>query len=107
MNTPATPSAANPARELIKSLQNRVRGISRVQAAVIGIDAQIMKRMPELEKKTLRAALRSHTNSTRYLKTMEKATVRLDLEGNEAGQVTDEHRALRQRTAQGALPQAG
>ena len=93
MNTPATPSAANPARELIKSLQTEFAVFRECKPLAIGIDAQIMKRMPELEKKTLRAALRSHTNSTRYLKTMEKATVRLDLEGNEAGQVTDEHRA--------------
>ena len=33
-----------------------------------------------------------HTNSLRYLKTMEKATQRLDLDGQVVAEVTDEHR---------------
>jgi ProP effector len=48
--------------------------------------------MPDLEKKVLRLAMRSHTISTRYLKEMEKGTVRLNLDGTPAGEVTDENR---------------
>ena len=36
--------------------------------------------------------MRSHTISTRYLKEMEKGTVRLNLDGTPAGEVTDENR---------------
>jgi len=93
MNTPATPAAANPGRELLKSLQTEFTVFRECKPLAIGIDSQIMKLKPEIEKKVLRAALRSHTNSTRYLKAMEKATVRFDLEGKEADPVSDEHRA--------------
>ena len=36
--------------------------------------------------------MRSHTISTRYLKEMEKGTVRLNLDGTPADEVTDENR---------------
>ena len=49
--------------------------------------------MPAVDKKTLRAALGMHANSFRYLKNMEKATTRFDLQGNSVGEITDEHRA--------------
>ncbi len=58
----------------------------------IGIDRQIFALLPDLEKKALRLAMRSHTISTRYLKEMEKGTVRLNLDGTPAGEVTDENR---------------
>jgi len=48
--------------------------------------------LPELSKKSLRLAMRSHTISTRYLKEMEKGTVRLNLDGTPADEVTDENR---------------
>jgi ProP effector len=59
----------------------------------IGIDKQLLARLPGLDRKLLRIALGIHTNSLRYLKAMEKATVRHDLDGNAADEVTDEHRA--------------
>jgi ProP effector len=49
--------------------------------------------LPELERKVLRVALGIHTNSLQYLKGMEKATTRFDLDGNTADEVTDAHRA--------------
>jgi ProP effector len=40
----------------------------------------------------MRAALGIHTGSMRYLRAMEKATVRYDLDGNPGAEVTDTHR---------------
>jgi ProP effector len=59
----------------------------------IGIDKQLLTRRPELDRKVMRIALGIHTHSLRYLKTMSKATVRFDLDGNAADEVTDTHRA--------------
>ncbi len=58
----------------------------------IGIDKQVLAQMPEVNKKALRLAMRSHTISTRYLKEMSKASQRLNLDGTPAGEVTDENR---------------
>jgi ProP effector len=66
----------------------------------IGIDKQLVVRLPELERKVLRAALGIHTNSLRYLKGMAKATVRFDLDGNAAGEVTETHRTHASRILQ-------
>ncbi|EGF33936.1 Putative ProQ activator of osmoprotectant transporter ProP [Oxalobacteraceae bacterium IMCC9480] len=58
----------------------------------IGIDKQLIARQPELPRKILRIALGQHTNSLRYLKTVEKATHRHDLDGLPGDALTDEHR---------------
>jgi ProP effector len=110
MNTPAThpdsapPSnapdaaaapAANPvhdARKLLKSLQQRFAVFRDCQPLAIGVDKQIIAREPEVSRKVLRIALGIHTRSVPYLKAMEKATVRFDLDGNAADEVPQEHR---------------
>lgn len=94
MNT-STP-ADNPgqkARALLKALQADFAVFRDYAPLVIGIDKMLLARLPNLERKTLRIALGMHTNSLRYLKTMEKATHRLDLEGVPGDEVTAEHRA--------------
>lgn len=94
MNT-STP-ADNPgqkARALLKALQTDFAVFRDYAPLVIGIDKMLLARLPDLERKTLRIALGMHTNSLRYLKTMEKATHRLDLEGVQGDEVTAEHRA--------------
>lgn len=105
MNTvPATPDAA-PAlspRALLKKLQADFSVFRDCLPLAIGIDKQLQARLPDLPRKTLRVALGIHTNSLRYLKVMEKATVRFDLDGNNADEVTDTHRtyaaeAIRER----------
>ncbi len=96
MNTAtATPDVApslSP-RALLKKLQADFPVFRDCQPLAIGIDKQLQARLPGLERKTLRVALGIHTNSLRYLKVMEKATVRFDLDGNSADEVTDAHRA--------------
>lgn len=79
-------------RALLKDLHARFDIFRNHSPLAIGIDRQILAAQPELGKKALRLAMRSHTISTRYLKEMEKAAVRLNLDGTPAGEVTDENR---------------
>ena len=90
-NSPAGNPPSN-ARTLLKSLQEAFPVFRDYAPLAIGIDKQLIARRPELERKILRVALGMHTNSLRYLKSMEKATHRLDLDGNPGEEVTDEHR---------------
>jgi len=94
---PATPSsskseAVQAARALLKDLEARFAVFREVSPLAIGIDKQIITALPEVEKKYLRIALRNHTISTRYLKAMEKAVVRRNLDGSDADAVNDEMR---------------
>lgn len=89
-DTPAEKPADN--RALLKTLLERFEVFRNFSPLAIGIDKQVFEKLPELSKKSLRLAMRSHTISTRYLKEMEKGTVRLNLDGSPAGEVTDENR---------------
>jgi ProP effector len=94
MNTPSSPvNPVQSARALLKQLQDQFPAFRNCMPLAIGIDKQILSRQPELDRKVLRIALGIHTNSLRYLKGMEKAAQRFDLEGNAAGDVTDAQRA--------------
>src|SRR5262249_49421180 len=55
-------------------------------------DKQILARLPGIDRKTMRTALGIHTGSHRYLRAMEKATVRYDLDGQPGEEVTEVHR---------------
>lgn len=88
----STTTKPTDARALLKELHTRFDVFRNHSPLAIGIDKQVFAQLPELEKKALRLAMRSHTISTRYLKEMEKATVRLNLDGTPAGEVTDENR---------------
>ena len=88
-----TPTPAQNARLLLKGLQEAFPVFRDCLPLAIGIDKQLLARQPALERKILRIALGLHTHSLRYLKTMAKATVRFDLDGNSADEVSDTHRA--------------
>ena len=95
MNTPvaaATPNPVQTARVLLKELQEKYAVFRDYLPLAIGIDKQLIALSPDTNRKTLRIALGMHTNSLRYLKGMEKATHRFDLEGNSADEVTEVHR---------------
>ncbi len=92
MNTPNP--AGHPgqnARALIKTLQESFPVFRDYSPLAIGIDKQLLARLPDLDRKTLRIALGMHTHSLRYLKTMQTATHRLDLDGNSGDDVSAEH----------------
>lgn len=88
----ATAGSPSP-RALLKQLQQQFPAFRKCLPLSIGIDKQLLERLPGLNRKTMRAALGIHTGSLRYLKVMEKATVRYDLDGNPGAEVTETHRA--------------
>lgn len=89
----AASSEAPSARALLKQLQQQFPAFQKCLPLEIGIDKQLLARLPGLNRKAMRAALGIHTGSLRYLKAMEKATVRYDLDGKPGAEVTDTHRA--------------
>jgi ProP effector len=92
MTTETTSEKAVDPRALLKDLQARFDVFRNFSPLAFGIDKQVFAQLPDVSKKSLRLAMRSHTISTRYLKEMEKGTVRLNLDGTPAGEVTDENR---------------
>ena len=85
-------SVADSPRALLKELQQQFAAFRNCLPLEIGIDKQLLSRMPGLNRKLMRAALGIHTGSMRYLRAMEKATVRYDLDGKPGAEVTDTHR---------------
>lgn len=93
MNTPNdAASPAQSARTLLKQLQETFSVFRDYSPLAIGIDKQVLAKQAGIDRKLLRIALGMHTNSLRYLKTMEKATHRLDIDGQTVAEVTEEHR---------------
>lgn len=93
MNTEASPVALpKDPRTLREWLATISPTFKECKPLALRIDASILERYPELDRKTLRSALRLYTGSTRYLKALEKGQARFDLDGNEAGPVTEEQR---------------
>jgi ProP effector len=80
-------------RALLKQLQQQFPAFRDCLPLAIGIDKQLLARLPQLNRKLMRAALGIHTGSMRYLRAMEKATVRYDLDGTPGAEVPDTHRA--------------
>lgn len=104
-STPATAAPATPApasapsaRTLLKQFQQQFKAFRDCLPLSIGIDKQIVAQMPGVERKAMRAALGIHTGSLRYLRAMEKATVRYDLDGTAGAEVTETHRAHAKET---------
>ena len=97
--TPAetpTPSASQPKvepRTLLLQLQEVSETFRECKPVALRIDKAIALRFPDVDRKVIRAAMRMHTASTRYLKVMEKGGQRFDLDGQADGEVTEEHQA--------------
>jgi ProP effector len=88
----AAPAPGLSARSLLKQLQQEYPAFRDCLPLSIGIDKQLLARMPGLDKKVMRAALGIHTGSMRYLRAMEKAKVRHDLDGTAGAEVPEAHR---------------
>lgn len=89
--TSATPAGLT-ARALLKQFQEQFPPFRECLPLSIGIDKQILARLPDLDRKLMRTALGIHTGSLRYLRVMEKAKVRYDLDGTAGAEVTQTHR---------------
>jgi ProP effector len=92
MNTASTTISASPARVLLTKLRDTFPIFRKNTPLAIGIDKQIIARLPEVDRKVLRTALAMHANSSLYLRKMSKATARFDLDGNVVTEVTESHR---------------
>lgn len=88
----ATPAQGLSPRALLKQLQQEFPAFRDCLPLSIGIDKQLLARMPGLDRKVMRAALGIHTGSMRYLRAMEKARQRFDLDGTAGAEVPDAHR---------------
>lgn len=88
----STPTPFQSARMLLKEFQEKFSVFRDCLPLAIGTDKQLIAQTPDVNRKALRTALSIHTNSLRYLKGMEKATVRFNLDGSEADEVTEAHR---------------
>lgn len=87
-----TAPQSNPARAILKQLEALYPAFKAHQPLAIGIAKRLSELHPEMDGKALKSAMHLHTHSTPYLRHMEKATQRFDLEGKPAGEVTDEQR---------------
>jgi ProP effector len=99
--------AASSAVDLMKQLSQRFAVFRECRPLAIGIHRSLLQTWPEINAATLRATLRRHTASTRYLKAVATGSVRFGLDGQAAGEVTDEQKqqaseALRERFRKGA-----
>lgn len=94
MNAPdeKVASPTQSARLLLKQLQDSYPVFRDHAPLAIGIDKQLLAKQDGINRKLLRIALGMHTNSLRYLKVLEKATHRLDIDGQAVAEVSDEHR---------------
>jgi len=89
-STSPTPLAL--ARALLKELQEQYVVFRECRPLAIGVDKQLLAARPDIDRKVLRLALRTHTASVRYLKAVEKGAQRFDLEGNAVADLAEEHR---------------
>ena len=92
-------------RGLLARLQQVSPTFRDFKPVALRIDKAVGARFPEADRKVIRAAMRIHTASTRYLKALEKSTHRYDLDGVEAGELSEEHKTharetLKQRFAE-------
>nr|WP_244857252.1 ProQ/FinO family protein [Aromatoleum bremense] len=94
----ATKRSQIDARGLLLKLQEASPTFRDVKPLALRIDKAIAARFPDLDRKVIRSAMRLHTASTRYLKVMEKATARFDLDGKPEGEVTEEQRVHAKQT---------
>lgn len=86
-------SSKPPRNAVLQQLRDTFPVFASFQPLAIGIHEAIKTRLPELVAADLKLALRLHTKSTRYLKAVSMAKERVDLDGNPAGEITEEQRS--------------
>ncbi|MDP2824821.1 MAG: ProQ/FINO family protein [Sulfuritalea sp.] len=93
-----TPAKSSPRNALLETIGANFAVFRDGRPLALGIHKAIMERMPEVDTAQLRLAMRIHTASTRYLKTLLATRERFDLDGNPAGEVTEEQREVASTT---------
>jgi len=92
MNAPSIAAPVSPAHAVLKTLKEHFPTFRSSNPLAIGIDKQIVERMPEINRRDLRSALGMHTKSTSYLRQITKIKDRFDLDGKIVSTVTDAQR---------------
>lgn len=90
--TVEAPQQAAPGNPVPDTLRCAFQVFAQYRPLALGIHKAIRERLPEINPRQLRDALRMHTTSTRYLKALAQGDVRYDLDGAPAGEVTEEQR---------------
>lgn len=91
MNTPNNAVPATIAHALLQNLRKDFPVFHDCQPLAIGIDKQIVARLPETDRKVLRVALAMHTKSSNYLRRLSKAKTRFNLDGSAAENLAQSH----------------
>lgn len=94
----STPAKSSPRNALLETISAKFAVFRDGRPLALGIHKVIIERMPEVDTAQLRLAMRLHTASTRYLKALLATRERFDLDGNPAGEVTDEQREVANTT---------
>ena len=92
----AAPASAAPAPDVTAELKALFPALftGRPRPVKLRVQADIQERAPgRFSKAQLSAFLRRHTGSTGYLIALTQAKTRFDLDGNPAGEITEEHLA--------------
>lgn len=105
--TAAEHKPARTRNAVLESLSGTFTVFRDCQPLAVGIHKSIKEKLPDIDAGQLRAAMKLHTASTKYLKVLAQGGNRYDLDGNVAGEVTAEQRtqatdALRERFRKGA-----
>jgi ProP effector len=90
-STNAVPASI--AHALLQNLRKQFPVFNSAQPLAVGIDKQIIARLPDTDSKVLRVAMAMHTKSTPYLRKMTKAVTRFNLDGSAAEALNESHRS--------------
>ena len=90
--TAADPKRLKQSSPLLETLMATFTVFRDFQPLAIGIHKAIKARLPDTGEGALRLALKRHTGSTKYLKSLANGNQRFDLDGSPAGEITDTQR---------------
>lgn len=92
--TPRESAELRTVKDMLRALREAFPVFAECKPLAIGIDKQAMAIRPDFDKKLLRPAIGLHTRSISYLKTLQNATHRLNIDGTSADPVTPAQREL-------------
>ena len=90
-------------KDMLKALRQEFAVFGDFKPLAIGIDKQLMALRPDFSKKLLRPAMGLHTRSIPYLKSLQSAEVRFNLDGSPADPVSPAQRELASQTLRAAI----
>jgi ProP effector len=93
------PASNKPSRNaLLDTLVSTYAVFRECRPLALGIHKTLRERSPELTQDAIRVALKIHTGSTRYLKSLTQTEQRFDLDDQPAGTVTPEQKEIAANT---------